>query len=248
MMSKEDMPQQKGMFKEDLDSKDWLGIVVNSEDPLFMGRCKVKVFEKFDEIPDADLPWAFPVKSGVFAGNDGFGSFSYPKKGTLVRVNFQDGDFYSPEYTVVENIGKKMHAAIKESYENCQVLVWDEDEDLKIIYRKKDGIFIWLKGGYYQIDETGKNINEQCATKHTTTTTTVEEVASSKVIMTTPKVLMGGGGASDPVVKWNELKTVISQVLSAMQVGPTTPAAVAGKAVWESMCSQAKSSIAFVDN
>lgn len=147
--------------KEELQGTDWLGIIINSEDPLFMGRAKIRIFEKFDMIPDEDLPWAFPRQSTIFAGNNGNGSFSYPKKDTLVNVKFEAGDFYSPIYTVVENINKKMQEEIKASYENAQVLVYDEIEDLKIIYTKAGGLFVWLKSAFVNITPEGADIIEK---------------------------------------------------------------------------------------
>lgn len=146
----------KNKFQEELIGTEWLGIIVNTSDELFMGRCKVRVFEKFDEISDEDLPWAFPSYSSVFAktGDDGgAGSFSYPKVGTLVRVIFQNGDYYSPEYKVIQNLNKKMQSEISESYVNCQVVTYDEDEDMKIIYTQNGGLLMWHKGSFMRIDK-----------------------------------------------------------------------------------------------
>lgn len=146
----------KNKFEEELLGTEWLGIIVNSDDEFFMGRCKVRVFEKYDELADDELPWAFPVYSNVFAktlNDGGYGSFSYPKVGALVRVQFQNGDFYSPEYFVVQNINEKMQGEIKSSYINCQVVTYDEDEDMKIIYTQNGGLLMWHKGSYMRIDK-----------------------------------------------------------------------------------------------
>lgn len=141
-------------FMENLANKDWLGYVVDATDELNMGRCKIRIFEKFDELKDDELPWAFPAMSTVFAGgkSKGCGSFSYPKKDTLVRVRFQNGDLYSPEYYIVQNLNDKMKSEVATSYENCQVLLYDEDEDVKIIYTKAKGLVIWHKKSHMTID------------------------------------------------------------------------------------------------
>lgn len=151
-------PEQKGLFKENLNDLDWLGIVVDNNDPLYLGRCKIKVFEKYDNIPPELIPWAFPAKSNVFAGGEGggFGSFSYPKINHFVRVRFNGGDKHHPEYYIIENINTKMQGEIKESYVNCQVVVYDEDEDLKIIYTQNSGLMMWHKESFFNID---KNVN-----------------------------------------------------------------------------------------
>ena len=49
----------------------FLGSVVNVKDPMQLGRVKVKVFGVYDEIDDADLPWAqivVPVTQGIHEG------------------------------------------------------------------------------------------------------------------------------------------------------------------------------------
>jgi hypothetical protein len=144
-------------FEEQLLGTDWLGIIVDSKDELFMGRCKIRVFEKYDTLADDELPWAFPIHSNVFSKSTedgGYGSFSYPKVGTLVRVHFQNGDIYSPEYTAIQNINEKMQTEISSSYVNCQVVTYDEDEDMKIIYTQDGGLLMWHKESYMRIDKT----------------------------------------------------------------------------------------------
>ena len=37
----------------------YLGVVVDNKDPEFRGRAKIKVFGTFDEVAEADLPWAY---------------------------------------------------------------------------------------------------------------------------------------------------------------------------------------------
>lgn len=141
-------------------NKQFIGIIKKNDDPLFLGRCKIMIPGLFDNINDDDLPWCYPQQSNVFAGKAGYGSFSYPKKDTIVRVKFHNGDLMSPEYSIIENINEKMQGEIKESYENAQVVVYDEDEDLKIIYTKSKGLFIWLKMTYINITPDGKDIVE----------------------------------------------------------------------------------------
>jgi hypothetical protein len=142
-------------------NKTFIGIIKKSDDPLFLGRCKIMIPGIFDGIPDDDLPWCFPQQSTIFAGSQGFGSFSYPKLNTPVRINFQNGDLMSPEYSIIEDINEKMQSEIKESYENAQVLVYDEDEDLKIIFTKNKGLFVWLKSAFFNITPGGADIIEK---------------------------------------------------------------------------------------
>ena len=49
----------------------FLGSVVNVKDPMQLGRVRVKVFGVYDDIDDADLPWAqivVPVTQGIHEG------------------------------------------------------------------------------------------------------------------------------------------------------------------------------------
>lgn len=134
--AKEDRSQH-GKYKESLSDTEWFGeIVLVDDDTNFDGRCKIRVFEKFDNIPDEYLPWAYPVSSSVFGGGPlkGSGSFSYPKKGSIVRVVFNNGDIYHPEYISVQNLNENMVSEIKQSYVNSQVIVYDQDENIKIMY------------------------------------------------------------------------------------------------------------------
>ena len=36
------------LLKDDLVGADWIGIVVDNKDPEFTGRCKVRIYGKFD--------------------------------------------------------------------------------------------------------------------------------------------------------------------------------------------------------
>lgn len=133
--------EQSNKYKESLENSEWFGIIVSSDDSKnYDGRCKVRVFEKFDDIPDEDLPWAYPASNHVFAGgsNKGAGSFSYPVVGTIVRVKFNNGDIYHPEYFFIQNLNTKMVSEIKQSYINSNVILYLEDCDVKIMYT--DGV------------------------------------------------------------------------------------------------------------
>lgn len=74
----------------------FLGEVVNvADDPLKIGRVKVKVFGVYDEIKDEDLPWAqivVPVTMGVTNnGGQGLGQYLGILVGTQVFGIFLDG-------------------------------------------------------------------------------------------------------------------------------------------------------------
>lgn len=143
---------------------EWIGEVVNNEDPEFTGRCRVRVFGKFDGtkepdstefgIPDDDLPWAYPAGSNIFAGGEskGAGSLSVPKVGTKVKIKFSGGNIYAPEYYTIQDLNDKVIDEIKDSYQNAHVLFYDEDEDVKLVYTPAKGFEMFHKDSHIVIN------------------------------------------------------------------------------------------------
>lgn len=133
--------------------KDWLGIVEDNNDPEVEFRCRVRVLGLFDDLPTEAIPWAFPANQGIFSGSSGgFGSGSVPKIGTMVKVRFNSGNKYAPEYYAIQNINESLRNEISEDYQGTHVLAYDEDEDLKVIYQKGSGIKIHLKNSHVTIN------------------------------------------------------------------------------------------------
>lgn len=172
--------EYKKQYLEDLKSKSWIGIIVDSNDPIRQGRCKVRVFELFDQrefenadgdypdktltfseyleesnfiIKTEELPWIFPNQSTIFGGGEskGYGSFSFPKIGTLVEIEFINGDVYSGRYKELVKPNPNMLTIVEsdEDYENSMVLVYDEDEDYHVAYTKTRGLQIYHKGSQF---------------------------------------------------------------------------------------------------
>ena len=129
---------------------DWIATVTNNIDPTFSGRCQVRVFRLMDEIDSKNLPWAVPINSTIFAG-DGAGSLSVPKIGHIVRVQFNNGDVYAPEYTTIQNVDTQLIETIKDDYDGTHVLLYDPDEELNVIYQRNRGIEIFYRESFIQI-------------------------------------------------------------------------------------------------
>lgn len=134
----------------DLHDNDFLGVIINNEDPTFAGRCQIKVFGVLEQMREEHLPWATPVNSTIFAGN-GAGSLSIPKVGQFVRVQFNNGDLYAPEYTTIQNIDSKLIDLIKSDYYGTHVLLFDPDSDITVIFQKKSGLIMSYRGSFIQI-------------------------------------------------------------------------------------------------
>lgn len=73
------------------------GVVVSNEDPLKAGRCRIRVFYVFDDIPDDHLPWA-EYADPFMQGSPGSGGMFIPSKGSKVWCFFEAGDHMQPVY------------------------------------------------------------------------------------------------------------------------------------------------------
>lgn len=230
-------PEQQGLFDDNLSGEDFLGYIIDNNDTLKLGRCKIKLIEKYDNLETQDIPWAYPICSPDFAGgaSKGYGSFSFPKIGSLVRVRFNQGDIYHPEYYAVENMSDKLSSLISDSYTNAQVIRIDEDEDLQVFYTPAKGLMIWLKSSYINIDKSGDIFISHSG--NTSESSYVGPVlthkAADSVITSAPTINLDspdcrlGTGAAHPAVKGDELMTLLMKMAVATDAKvPTTPGAV----------------------
>lgn len=251
---------QEYLLNEDLISSDWVGEVVNNEDPEFAGRCKVRIFGKFDgsanpdderfDIPDEDLPWAYPAGSSIFGGGEGkgAGSLSVPKVGTKVKVRFSGGNIYSPEYFAIQDLNQKVIDEIKESYQNSHVLFYDEDEKAKIVYTPAKGLEIFHKDSHIVINPdssitiehqdtksiielVGPNINITCNSTVNITSNSKIQLESSECVMNGTSVTKLGpapvysGVLAEPL--WTFLKMMASAIDAKL---PTSPGVLTAQA------------------
>jgi len=76
----------------------WQGVVEDRHDPLYLGRCRVRILgwhtENKGEMPTESLPWAYPVQPITSAAQTGVGiSPTGPVEGTWVVGFFRDGEY-----------------------------------------------------------------------------------------------------------------------------------------------------------
>ena len=99
----------------------WQGVVEDRHDPLYLGRCRVRILgwhtEDKTDMPTESLPWAYPVQPITSAAQTGVGiSPTGPVEGTWVVGFYRDGEqaqepvFFGtlggiPELPAVENVG-----------------------------------------------------------------------------------------------------------------------------------------------
>jgi hypothetical protein len=139
------MLKREQWIRDDLREMQFLGVVIDNDDPNKIGRCRIRVFGKFDDLADEDLPWASPLRGLSFGQNGGSGQFSTPKKNAVVNVRFNNGNIYSPEYYAIQELATDLKTEIDGSYQNAHSLIYDNDEKLRIYYTQQKGITIFLK-------------------------------------------------------------------------------------------------------
>lgn len=137
-----------------MENKEYIGKVIYNDDVTHSGRCKVRVFGLFDELPEEMVPWFVPMTGNIFSTN-GSGNISIPKINSIVRVRFSNNDMYSGEYMALQNIDPTLCEEIKNDYEGTHVLLYDADEELAVIYQKMSGIKISLKDSVIRIGADG---------------------------------------------------------------------------------------------
>lgn len=139
---------------EDLINKQFLGIIEDTADPRKEGRCKIRVFGLYDDIPVEDLPWAYPKNKSTFFGKEGkSGSVSIPKKGSIVAVRFDNGNRYSPEFYSIHELADDIKDELSKDgeYQGSHFILWDGDEELKIWFTINKGLTLELKGSRINI-------------------------------------------------------------------------------------------------
>lgn len=134
--------KDRDFFSDDLKDTSWLGEVMDVEDPDTLGRIKVKVFGKFDELSTEDIPWCYPGNNMTSGSNSGGGFYSVPKLGSIVSVRFDNGNIYHPEYFFKQRISNELQEEIKPNPTNFHSLIYDSDENLKIYYTQDKGLML----------------------------------------------------------------------------------------------------------
>lgn len=160
----------------------WTGKVVNNEDPLKMGRVRVRVFGFYDKVKDVMLPWALPECGYVGASTS---NLVVPEVDTNVRGYFENGDPYKPIYTgmiTVENpavakaeafLGMRSagdtileEATNSQDYPNVMVLMKTDDGEAVTLNKATGLMKINHRSGLkIQIDPNGSIHIEQSMSK-----------------------------------------------------------------------------------
>jgi len=127
------------LYQDNLRETHWLGEVVDNIDPDKLGRCRVKVFGKFDLLETESIPWATPMNRNMT------GAWHVPNIGEIVSVRFDNGNIYHPEYGFQINNNDLLSSEVVTDIENPEdlvSLVYDQKRNVKIYRHPTDGIII----------------------------------------------------------------------------------------------------------
>lgn len=73
------------------------GIVVNNQDPKESGKCQIRIFSVYDNVPDEMLPWA-EYCDPFMQGQESSGGLMIPDNGSRVWCFFENEDHMQPVY------------------------------------------------------------------------------------------------------------------------------------------------------
>ncbi len=144
-------------------NKTYIGAVEDNKDPKKLGRCKVRVFDIFDEkdkegkyeISVEDLPWATPWRD--VNGNN----FNLPEVGKVITVMFEDGNKNNPVYVSSDhynvNLEKKLEQLPEADYLSMKALLYDHKTQIYV--NDAEGLKIDHKFNNINIKEQSININ-----------------------------------------------------------------------------------------
>jgi len=232
-------------YEDDLLATTWLGEVVDIEDPQKVGRIKVKVYGKFDDLKKEDIPWAYPGNNHTGASPSGGGFFSVPKLGSIVSVKFDMGNIYHPEYFFQQKISDEVKSEISGSYPNAHVIIYDTvtEGSLKIFFTESKGLMLDYKETQINI-KNDKSIDIHTASKKSTINihddgkmeiynasdvkikcdTKVTLEAKDVIIKQSNLIELGGEGLADPVILGQKFLTLFNSHTHIGNLGaPTSP-------------------------
>ena len=135
---------QKELFRDNLRDTHWLGEVVDTADPNGSGRCRIRVYGKFDLLEVEDLPWAIP------SNNQLTGSYSVPNVGDVVAVYFDNGNIYTPVYKNAVRVNPDLKSEVLDGNatpEAVTSIVYDSVKGVRVYHTPELGLVITTGNG-----------------------------------------------------------------------------------------------------
>jgi hypothetical protein len=226
-------------INDNLATTKWVGVVVNNEDPLKIGRCQVRVYGKFDMredpfspdspyiIPDESLPWCYPATSSTSSSATGGAGLSVPKKDSIVSITFDNGNPYYPEYNFNQHYSDEVLAEIENSYLNAHILWYDvvTEGGMKVFFTEEKGLMFDYKESQINIKPDNSivilNPNGDTVTLSNDGNLTIS--TSAKVKVDSPSIELGSQ-ATEALIKGNTFQAIFNAHTHIGNLGaPTGP-------------------------
>jgi hypothetical protein len=201
---------QKELFRDNLRDTHWIGEVVDVQDPTNSGRCRIRVFGKFDLLETEDIPWAIPSNNQIK------GSYSVPNIGDNVAVYFDNGNIYSPVYKNELLISDDLLSEVVSASANPEAvtsLVYDSTKGIRIYHSPENGLVITTGNGP-ESDPAVRVSND------------------GKIFLYANDIFIASGfnDESEPAVKGETLKEYLDKIVETISnhvhvsgAGPTDP-------------------------
>jgi len=134
-------------FKDNVRDGNYCGVVLDTADPLKLGRIKVEVYGFWEGLDVALIPWAIPGNNITAGSKTGGGFFSVPKVGAVVEIKFDNGNIYCPVYTYNQRISDELKDEVSGSYENAHSIIYDTTTSggIKIYFTEASGLMMNYK-------------------------------------------------------------------------------------------------------
>lgn len=223
---------RKDFNKDNIRDGHYCGTVVDIEDPLNLGRVRVDVIGFFDGLEPELIPWATPGNGWSAGSASGSGSFSIPKLGSLVDVQFDNGNIYSPTYLSHQRISDELKEEVGED-RTAHSVIYDTDNAIKVYYTAGKGLMLDFAETIVNIKPDNtiiiqnpngdkvELVNDGNITVETGTKVTVK---SPEVIIDAANKIELGKGATEDVVLGNKLMTLFNSHTHIGVLGiPTSP-------------------------
>ena len=135
---------KKELFKDNIRDTHWIGEVVDVIDPLNQGRCRIRVYGKFDTLDVQYIPFAIPANSSIS------GAYSVPNIGDVVSVYFDNGDIYTPIYRNQVIVDLDLKSEVLDGSSNPEAvtsLVYDSTKGIRMYHSPDNGLVITTGNG-----------------------------------------------------------------------------------------------------
>lgn len=219
------------MFKDITLGTIWVGEVINTGDPLQLGRVKVKIFGKYDELDEEVIPWAIPYNQLSS------GTVYIPKVGEICNVFFENGDENIPFFMGISKTNDDLLGEYAEDYPKVWSIVYDkragenatgevsDERTLEIFYTETQGLIIRKNDSFIQF----KNEDESILLTNGST---------GKVVhISDDGISLGTEGTSlEPAVLGDTLETLLTELINEIGLlvipTPAGPAPVSSAPNW----------------